>query len=85
MYYGLDNFIGKEVSILELDGQFDNFEEMIYIESNFSKTWTNYYGEITELLFHHKDYPGSNNETDLFQVLVGLKMRTTYEKITTPA
>lgn len=82
MYYGPDNFMGNEVSILELDGQFDDLEEMIYIESHLSKTGTKYYGEMTELLLQHKDYPGSNNGTGLFQVLVGLKMRETYEKIT---
>jgi len=42
---------------------------------------TKYYGEMTELLLKHKDYPGSTNGTGLFQVLVGLKMRETYEKL----
>jgi phosphoribulokinase len=37
---------------------------------------------MTELLLKHKDYPGSNNGTGLFQVLVGLKMRETYEQLT---
>ena len=37
---------------------------------------------MTELLLKHKDYPGSKNGTGLFQVLVGLKMRETYEKLT---
>lgn len=82
MYYGPDSFMGNEVSMLEVDGQFDNLEEMIYIESHLSKTGTKYYGEMTELLLQHKDYPGSNNGTGLFQVLVGLKMRETYEKLT---
>jgi phosphoribulokinase len=84
LYYGPDNFLGNEVSMLELDGQFDNLEEMIYIESHLSKTGTKYYGEMTELLLKHKDYPGSTNGTGLFQVLVGLKMRETYEKLTAP-
>jgi phosphoribulokinase len=83
MYYGPDSFYNHEVSILEVDGQFDNLEEMIYIESHLSKTGTKHYGEMTELLLQHKDYPGSNNGTGLFQVLVGLKMRETYEKLTT--
>ncbi len=82
MYYGPDNFMGNEVSILEVDGQFDNLEEMIYIESHLSKTGTKYYGEMTELLLKHKEYPGSNNGTGLFQVLVGLKMREVYEHLT---
>lgn len=81
MYYGPDNYMGNEVSILEIDGQFDNLEEMIYIESHLSRTGTKYYGEMTELLLKHKDYPGSNNGTGLFQVLVGLKMRETYEQL----
>jgi phosphoribulokinase len=84
LYYGPDNFLGNEVSMLEIDGQFDNLEEMIYIESHLSKTGTKYYGEMTELLLKHKDYPGSTNGTGLFQVLVGLKMRETYEKLMAP-
>jgi len=83
MYYGPDAFMGNEVSILEVDGQFDNLEEMIYLESHLSKTGTNYYGEMTELLLKHKEYPGSENGTGLFQVLVGLKMREVYEQLTT--
>lgn len=83
LFYGPDNYFGNEVSVLEVDGQFDNLEEMIYVESHLSKTSTKYYGEMTELLTKHKDYPGSNNGTGLFQVLVGLKMRETYERLTT--
>ena len=83
MYYDPDNYFGNEVSVLEVDGKFDNLEEMIYIESHLSKTGTKYYGEMTELLLKHKDYPGSDNGTGLFQVLVGLKMRQTYEYLTT--
>ena len=82
MYYGPDNYYGNEVSVLEIDGQFDNLEEMIYVESHLSKTGTKYYGEMTELILKHRDYPGSNNGTGLFQVLVGLKMRQTYEYLT---
>ncbi len=82
LYYGPENFLGNEVSILEIDGQFDNLEEMIYIEQHLSRTGTKYYGEMTHLLQQHKDYPGSNNGTGLFQVLVGLKIRETYEKLT---
>jgi phosphoribulokinase len=82
LYYGPDNYMGNEVSVLEIDGEFDNLEEMIYIESHLSKTGTKYYGEMTELLLKHKDYPGSTNGTGLFQVLVGLKMRESYEYIT---
>lgn len=82
MYYGPDSYYGNEVSILEVDGQFDNLEEVIYIEKHLSKTSTKYDGELTHLLLQHREYPGSNNGTGLFQVLVGLKMRATYEKLT---
>ena len=81
MYYGPDNIFNNEVSVLEVDGQFDNLEEMIYIESHLSKTGTKHYGEMTELVLKHKEYPGSKNGTGLFQVLVGLKMRETYNKL----
>ncbi|MBE9178219.1 phosphoribulokinase [Oculatella sp. LEGE 06141] len=81
MYYGPDAYYKNSVSILEVDGQFDKLEEVIYIESHLSNTSTKYYGEMTELLLKHKEYPGSNNGTGLFQVLVGLKMRTTYERL----
>jgi len=82
MYYGPDSYYGNEVSILEVDGQFDNLEEMIYIEGHLSKTDTKYYGELTHLMLEHREYPGSTNGTGLFQVLTGLKMRSVYERIT---
>jgi phosphoribulokinase len=81
LYYGPDSYYGHDVSILEVDGQFDNLEEIIYIESHLSNTSTKYYGEMSELLLKHRDYPGSNNGSGLFQVLVGLKMRATYERL----
>ncbi|MBD1937831.1 phosphoribulokinase [Microcoleus sp. FACHB-68] len=82
MFYGPDTYYGHEVSVLEVDGQFDNLEEVIYIEGHLSNTATKYYGELTHLLLQHKEYPGSNNGTGLFQVLTGLKMRATYERLT---
>jgi len=82
MFYGPDEYYGHSVSVLEVDGQFDRLEEVIYIESHLSKTSTRFHGEMTELLLQHRDYPGSNNGTGLFQVLTGLKMRATYERLT---
>jgi phosphoribulokinase len=82
MYYGPDVSYGHSVSVLEVDGQFDQLEEVIYIEQHLSKTSTKYNGELTELLLKHREYPGSNNGTGLFQVLTGLKMRATYERLT---
>ncbi|PSB14080.1 phosphoribulokinase [filamentous cyanobacterium CCP1] len=81
MHYGPDTYYGHSVSILEVDGQFDRLEEVIYIESHLSNTSTKFYGEMTELLLQHKEYPGSNNGTGLFQVLIGLKMRATYDRL----
>ncbi len=82
LFYGPDSYYGHEVSVLEVDGYFDKLEEMIYIESHLSKTATKFYGEMTELLLKHPDAPGANDGTGLFQVLVGLKMRETYELLT---
>jgi phosphoribulokinase len=82
LYYGSDVYYGRYVSVLEVDGQFDDLEEVIYIETHLSKTSTKYQGEMTHLLLQHREYPGSNNGTGLFQVLTGLKMRTAYEQLT---
>ncbi|AFY41630.1 phosphoribulokinase [Nostoc sp. PCC 7107] len=82
LYYGSDVYYGRYVSVLEVDGQFDNLEEIIYIENHLSNTSTKYEGEMTHLLLQHREYPGSNNGTGLFQVLTGLKMRATYERLT---
>lgn len=84
MHYGPDSYYGHNVSILEVDGQFDKLEEMIYIEKHLSNLSTKYTGEMTELLLQHRDYPGSTNGTGLFQVLTGLKMRATYERLIAP-
>ena len=81
MFYGPDAYYGHEVSVLEVDGKFDDLKEMIYIESHLSNTSTKFYGEMTELMLKHPDYPGSDNGTGLFQVLVGLKMRESYERL----
>lgn len=82
MHYGPDSYYGHSVSILEVDGQFDKLEEVIYIEQHLSLTSAKYSGEVTELLLKHREYPGSSNGTGLFQVITGLKMRATYERIT---
>ncbi|MEM7579349.1 MAG: phosphoribulokinase [Mastigocoleus sp.] len=82
VYYGSDVYYGRYVSVLEIDGQFDNLDEVIYIENHLSNTSTKYQGEMTHLLLQHREYPGSNNGTGLFQVLTGLKMRATYEILT---
>lgn len=82
MHYGPNEYYGHSVSILEVDGQFDLLEEVIYIENHLSNTSAKYNGELTHLLLQHREYPGSNNGTGLWQVLTGLKMRATYERLT---
>merc|ERR1711966_527650 len=80
-FYGPDTFYGQEVSVLEMDGQFDKLEELIYVESHLSNTSTKFYGEITQQMLKYQNGPGSNNGTGLFQTLCGLKVRELYERI----
>ncbi|KAG1678870.1 hypothetical protein FOA52_003538 [Chlamydomonas sp. UWO 241] len=79
--YGPDTYYGQEVSVLEMDGQFDKLEELIYVESHLSNTSAKFYGEITQQMLKNSNFPGSNNGTGLFQTLVGLKVREVYERI----
>jgi len=81
-FYGPDTFYGENVSVLEMDGQFDKLEELIYVESHLSNTSAKYYGEITQQMLKNSAFPGSNNGTGLFQTLIGLKVREVYEKLT---
>jgi len=81
-FYGPDTYYGEEVSVLEMDGQFDKLEELIYVESHLSNTSAKFYGEVTQQMLKYADYPGSSNGTGLFQTLVGLKIRELYEQMT---
>ncbi|RVW21814.1 Phosphoribulokinase, chloroplastic [Vitis vinifera] len=56
-------------------------DELIYVESHLSNISTKFYGEITQQLLKHSDFPGSNNGTGLFQTIVGLKIRDLFEQI----
>ncbi|XP_024403758.1 phosphoribulokinase, chloroplastic [Physcomitrium patens] len=80
-FYGPDTYYGNEVSVLEMDGQFDKLDELIYVESHLSNISTKFYGEITQQMLKHADFPGSNNGTGLFQTICGLKIREVYERI----
>merc|ERR1711966_516193 len=80
-FYGPDTFYGEEVSVLEMDGQFDKLEELIYVESHLSNTSTKFYGEITQQMLKLATNPGSNNGPGLFQTIVGLKVRELYEQV----
>ena len=71
----------EQVSVLEMDGQFDKLEELIYIESHLSNTSAKFYGEITQQMLKNSHFPGSNNGTGLFQTICGLKLREVYEAL----
>lgn len=57
--------------MLEMDGQFDKLEELIYVESHLSNTSAKFYGEITQQMLKNSNFPGSNNGTGLLQVRGG--------------
>eukprot|EP00274_Cyanoptyche_gloeocystis_P006716 CAMPEP_0196667510 /NCGR_PEP_ID=MMETSP1086-20130531/65119_1 /TAXON_ID=77921 /ORGANISM="Cyanoptyche gloeocystis , Strain SAG4.97" /LENGTH=452 /DNA_ID=CAMNT_0042004849 /DNA_START=49 /DNA_END=1408 /DNA_ORIENTATION=- len=80
-YYGPETFMGHEVSMLEMDGNFDKLEELIYIESHLNSTSSKYYGELTQQILKNQRFPGSTNGSGLFQVLLGFKIRKIYEKL----
>jgi phosphoribulokinase len=46
--YGPDTFYGNDVSVVEMDGAFDNLQELVYVESHLSNTATKFYGELTQ-------------------------------------
>merc|ERR1719498_824311 len=48
--YGADTWFDKEVSVLEMDGQFSNVEELCYLENHLSNLDTKFYGELTEAM-----------------------------------
>ncbi|KAK3141633.1 hypothetical protein QOZ80_4BG0336420 [Eleusine coracana subsp. coracana] len=78
-----DIYFGNEVTVLEMDGQFDRLDELLYVETHLSNLSTKFYGEVTQQMLKHADFPGSNNGTGLFQTIVGLKIRDLYEQIVT--
>eukprot|EP01024_Parvocaulis_polyphysoides_P059845 TRINITY_DN6489_c0_g1_i6.p2 TRINITY_DN6489_c0_g1~~TRINITY_DN6489_c0_g1_i6.p2 ORF type:complete len:143 (-),score=14.61 TRINITY_DN6489_c0_g1_i6:137-520(-) len=80
-YYGPDTWYGQEVSILEMDGQFEKLEEIIYVESHLSSTGAKFYGEITQQMLKNNTFPGSTNGTGLFQTIIGLKIREVFERV----
>eukprot|EP00628_Pelagophyceae_sp_CCMP2097_P017290 CAMPEP_0206842060 /NCGR_PEP_ID=MMETSP0975-20121206/22767_1 /ASSEMBLY_ACC=CAM_ASM_000399 /TAXON_ID=483370 /ORGANISM="non described non described, Strain CCMP2097" /LENGTH=455 /DNA_ID=CAMNT_0054384579 /DNA_START=15 /DNA_END=1383 /DNA_ORIENTATION=+ len=78
--YGPDTFMDNDVMVVEMDGKFDNLQELIYVESHLSNTATKFYGELTQQMIKMGDSPGSDNGTGFFQTLASLKLREFYEK-----
>jgi len=79
--YGPDTWFDKEVSVIEMDGQFSKIEELCYIENHLSSLDTKFYGELTQSMIKAKGAPGSNNGSGFFQNLAAFKLRALYEKI----
>merc|ERR1711997_1136289 len=77
---GPDTWVGKDVSVLEMDGNFDNIQELVYVESHLSNTNTKYYGELTQAMLALADAPGSNNGTGFMQTLAAFAIRELYTK-----
>jgi len=82
LMYGPEEYLGKASQVVEMDGNFDNLQELVYIESALSNTKTKYYGELTQAMLALSDAPGSNNGTGLMQTLAAFAIRDLYEKKT---
>merc|ERR1712241_1447753 len=77
---GPDVFFNKDVQVIEMDGNFDNIQELVYVESHLSNTNTKYYGELTQAMLALADAPGSNNGTGFMQTLAAFAIRELYNK-----
>jgi len=80
-----DTFYGSDVQVVEMDGTFDNIQELVYVESAMSNTKTKFYGELTQAMLAIADAPGSNNGTGLMQTLAAFAIRELYTKKTAAA
>lgn len=78
-YYSEDYF-GSPCEVVEMDGVFDNIQELVYVESALSNTNTKFYGELTQAMLALASSPGSNNGTGLMQTLAAFAIRALYEK-----
>jgi phosphoribulokinase len=82
---GPEEYYGKSVQVVEMDGSFDNLQELVYVESALKNTNTKFYGELTQAMLKLADAPGSNNGTGLMQTLAAFAIRSIYEKKTAAA
>jgi phosphoribulokinase len=78
--YGVEQYFDSDVEVVEMDGSFDNLQELVYVESALSNTKTKFYGELTQAMLALADAPGSNNGTGLMQTLAAFAIRDLYEK-----
>merc|ERR1719326_2262813 len=77
---GPDEFFGQDVQVVEMDGSFDNIQELVYVESAINNANTKFYGELTQAMLALANAPGSNNGTGLMQTLAAFAIRSLYEK-----
>merc|ERR1711966_68326 len=82
---GPDTYFGSDVQVVEMDGNFDNIQELVYVESHLSNTNTKFFGEMTQAMLGLAEAPGSNNGTGLMQTLAAFAIRDLYEKKTAQA
>ena len=75
-----EQYFGKDVTVVEMDGSFDNLQELIYVESVLGNPNTKFYGELTQSMLGLADAPGSNNGTGMMQTLAAFAIRGLYEK-----
>jgi phosphoribulokinase len=80
MAYRQEQYFGNDVAVLEMDGNFDNIQELVYVESNIGNTNSKFYGEITQAMLSLADSPGSNNGTGLMQTLAAFAIRELFNK-----
>ena len=80
MASGPEQYYGKDVTVVEMDGSFDNLQELVYVESALQNTNTKFYGELTQAMLKLADAPGSNNGTGLMQTLAAFAIRSVYER-----
>ena len=78
--YRQEQYFGNDVSVLEMDGNFDNIQELVYVESNLGNANSKFYGEVTQAMLSLADSPGSNNGTGLMQTLAAFAIRELYNK-----
>jgi len=78
--YYPENYMGSDCQVVEMDGNFDNIQELVYVESALSNTKTKFYGELTQAMLAIADAPGSNNGTGLMQTLAAFAIRELYAK-----
>jgi len=80
-----EEYYGNDVTVVEMDGSFDNIQELVYVESAIRNANTKFYGELTQAMLSLADAPGSNNGTGLMQTMAAFAIRAIYEKKTAAA